>query len=78
MVIENRVRNDTEAMFIYYRYDGDRSAGGISTRRRSATRRKIVSIGITIKVGERPDLAAKDVVLSTEVQIRQRYEGGLK
>jgi prepilin-type N-terminal cleavage/methylation domain-containing protein len=79
VVIENRVRNDTQPMFVYYRQPLDPSG---SLEQFSPTtdllREKIVAVGITIKVGERPDLAAKDVVLSTEVQIRQRYQGGLK
>jgi prepilin-type N-terminal cleavage/methylation domain-containing protein len=77
VVIENRVRNASDPMFTYYRYNG---SGALETFSPStdSLREKIVAIGITIKVGERPDLAAKDVELTTQVQIRQRYEGGLK
>jgi prepilin-type N-terminal cleavage/methylation domain-containing protein len=77
VVIENRVRNETEVMFTYYRYDG---AGGLEpfSPVSEADKEDVVTVRITIKVGERPDLAPKDVVLSTDVQIRQRYEGGLK
>jgi prepilin-type N-terminal cleavage/methylation domain-containing protein len=77
VVIENRVRNEALAMFTYYRYNG---AGALESfvPTSDAQRAQVVNVGITIKVGERPDLAPKDVVLSTDVQIRQRYEGGLK
>lgn len=77
VVIENRVRNEAEALFTYYRYDG---AGGLEAfvPASAAEKEDVITITITIKVGERPDLAPKDVILSTDVQIRQRYEGGLK
>jgi prepilin-type N-terminal cleavage/methylation domain-containing protein len=77
VVIENRVRNGTEAVFAFYRYDG---GGGLEqfTPSTDVERGQIVSVGITVKVGERPDLVAKDVVLSTDVQIRQRHKGGLQ
>ncbi len=77
VVIENRVRNESEPMFTYYRYDGDGALEAF-TPSSDSLREAIVAIGITIKVGERPDLAARDVELTTQVQIRQRYEGGLK
>jgi prepilin-type N-terminal cleavage/methylation domain-containing protein len=77
VVIENRVRNESEPMFRYYRYDGN---GALEAFNPSSDllREAIVAIGLTIRVGERPDLAARDVELTTQVQIRQRYEGGLK
>jgi prepilin-type N-terminal cleavage/methylation domain-containing protein len=77
VVIENRVRNDTEAMFTYYRYDGAGALEAFSPVS-EADKEEVITVTLTIKVGERPDLAPKDVVLSTDVQIRQRYEGGLK
>jgi prepilin-type N-terminal cleavage/methylation domain-containing protein len=78
VVIENRVRNGAEPMFTYYRYVDEHGTLEVFAPSTELLRREIVTIGITIKVGERPDLAAKDVVLSTDVQIRQRYQGGLK
>jgi hypothetical protein len=77
VVIENRVRNESLPMFKYYRYGGSGALEAF-TPSSDSLRENIVAIGITIKVGERPDLAARDVELTTQVQIRQRYEGGLK
>jgi prepilin-type N-terminal cleavage/methylation domain-containing protein len=76
VVIENRVRNASgEPMFVYYR----QGATGLEEFApvTDAGRREVVTVGILVRVGERPDLAARDVFLSTEVQIRQRYNGGL-
>jgi prepilin-type N-terminal cleavage/methylation domain-containing protein len=76
VVIENRVRNESgEPMFVYYR----QGISGLEqfTPLTDAGRREVVSVGILVRVGERPDLAARDVFLSTEVQIRQRFNGGL-
>jgi prepilin-type N-terminal cleavage/methylation domain-containing protein len=77
VVIENRVRNESQPMFVYYRYGGSGTLEAF-TPSSDSLRESVVAIGITIQVGERPDLAAKDVELTTQVQIRQRYEGGLK
>jgi prepilin-type N-terminal cleavage/methylation domain-containing protein len=76
VVIENRVRNGTDPMFTYYRYNSGALVAFSPTT--AEDRQKVVTIGLTIKVGERPDLAAKDVVLATDVLIRQRYDGGLE
>jgi prepilin-type N-terminal cleavage/methylation domain-containing protein len=76
LVIENRVRNGTAALFTYYRYDSGLLEAFTPTT--DAERQEIVTVGLLIKVGERPDLAAKDVVLATDVQIRQRYNWGLE
>jgi prepilin-type N-terminal cleavage/methylation domain-containing protein len=78
IVIENRVRNGTEGLFVYYRYNIVSGALEECSPTTAAGRQEIVTVGIMIKVGERPDLAAKDVVLATDVQIRQRYEGELQ
>jgi hypothetical protein len=78
VVIENRVRNGAVPMFLYYRYSDEHGSLEAFTPTTAEQLREVVTVGVTIKVGERPDLAAKDVVLSTDVQIRQRYEGGLQ
>jgi prepilin-type N-terminal cleavage/methylation domain-containing protein len=78
LVIQNRVRNGTEPMFTYYRYVDATGTLQAFTPVTVEDKRSIVTIGITIMVGDRPDLAAKDVILSTSVQIRQRYQGGLQ
>jgi prepilin-type N-terminal cleavage/methylation domain-containing protein len=78
VVIQNRVRNGTDPMFTYYRYVDEHGTLEAFTPVTAEDKMGIVTIGITIKVGERPDLAARDVSLSTDVQIRQRYQGGLQ
>jgi hypothetical protein len=76
IVIENTVRNGTSPLFTYYRYDeGKLEAFSPST---PTELREVVTVEISIRVNERPDLAATDVVLETQVQIRQRYEGELQ
>ncbi len=75
IVIENRVRNEEEPLFTYYR----QGTTGLEacTPTTDTLKREVVAVGIRIRVGERPDLAKRDVYLSTQVQIRQRYTGGL-
>jgi hypothetical protein len=76
VVIQNTVQNGSDALFRYYRYN----SGVLEqfTPTTVADRRAIVTVSISLRVNERPDLAASDVVLATDVQIRQRYEGGLE
>jgi prepilin-type N-terminal cleavage/methylation domain-containing protein len=77
IVIENRVRNESnQPMFVYYRQAATGSLEQFSPAT-DVDRRQVVTVGIFIRVGARPDLAERDVYLSTEVQIRQRYTGGL-
>lgn len=76
VVIENTVRNGTEPVFTYYRNIG--GALEAFTPSNETERREIVTVALTVRVNERPDLAAGDVGLETQVQIRQRYEGELQ
>jgi prepilin-type N-terminal cleavage/methylation domain-containing protein len=76
IVIENRVRNETsQPMFLYYR-QGTLGLEAFSPST-DVQKREVVTVGVFIRVGARPDLAERDVYLSTEVQLRQRYTGGL-
>jgi MSHA biogenesis protein MshO len=76
IVIQDAVRNGTEAVFTYYRYSG--GAVEAFTPVTAADRAEIVTVSMQLTVNERPDLARGNVVLSGDVQLRQRYEGGLK
>lgn len=76
IVIENRVRNEEDQPLFTYYHQGESGLEEF-TPSTDELRREIVSVGLFIRVGERPELAARDMFLSTEVQIRQRYSGGL-
>ncbi len=75
VVVDDAVRNASEPVFTYYKYSG--GALTAFTPDTAASRQLIVSVNINLRVNERPDLAKSDVVLATDVQIRQRYSGGL-
>jgi hypothetical protein len=75
VVIQNAVLNGANPVFRYYRY-----TGGVLvefTPNTADLRQQIVTISIALTVNEAPKLARGNVVLTTDVQIRQRYEGGL-
>jgi prepilin-type N-terminal cleavage/methylation domain-containing protein len=76
IVVQDAIRNGTHAVFTYYQYVGGTMAA--FTPVSAAERELIVTVSIWLTVNERPDLARSDVVLATDVQIRQRYEGGLQ
>jgi hypothetical protein len=75
-VIQDAVRNGSAAIFKYYRY----TSGVLQqfTPSSASDRQDVVTVAISLTVNERPDLAKGAVVLATDVQIRQRYEGGLQ
>jgi prepilin-type N-terminal cleavage/methylation domain-containing protein len=76
VVIQDAVRNGVAAVFSYYRY-----ASGVLQQFTPATagdRMAIATVSISVTVNEKPELANGNVVLATDVQIRQRYEGGLE
>ncbi len=75
VVIQNAVINGANPVFRYYRYTG--GALVEFTPDTAALRQQIVTISISLTVNEAPKLARGNVVLTTDVQIRQRYEGGL-
>jgi hypothetical protein len=75
LVVADAVRNGSEPVFGYSQYTG--GALVAFTPSTDALRRLVLSVSINLKVNERPDLAKSDVVLATDVQIRQRYSGSL-
>lgn len=78
VVILDGVRNGADAVFTYFGYDEDTvSLYEIPTPNTEPLRRAVVAIGIELLVNEQPEIARGGVELSTRVQIRQRYDGGL-
>jgi K+-sensing histidine kinase KdpD len=78
VVVLDGVRNGADAVFTYFGVDGDTvSLYEIATPNTEPLRRAVVAIGIQLTVNEKPELARGGVELSTRVQIRQRYDGGL-
>jgi type II secretory pathway component PulJ len=78
IVVQEAVRNGTAPVFSYYFYVTPGVLSEFSyAPTSSADRQSIVSVSISISVNERPELAASNVQLATDVQIRQRYNGGL-
>ena len=75
VVIQNAVINGANPVFRYYRYSGGALVEFTPTT--AALRQQIVTISVSLTVNEAPKLARGNVVLTTDVQIRQRYEGGL-
>lgn len=75
VVIQQAVRNGTSPIFAYLRYKN----GSLETFNPTSAddRRQIVAVDVTLNVNEAPQLAS-EITLSTRVQLRQRYEGGLK
>jgi len=76
VVVQDAVRNGGEPVFCYYRYNGSELEEFTPTT--AADRRGIVTVSILVRVNERPELAQGNVELSTTVQIRQRFNGGLE
>ncbi len=76
VVIQNGIRNGGDPLFTYFRYvSGSLQEFSPVT---AADRQRIVTIAVSLTVNEIPELARGNVQLATEVQIRQRYEGGLE
>jgi prepilin-type N-terminal cleavage/methylation domain-containing protein len=76
VVVQNAIRNGTSALFRYYKnVSGSMVEFTPST---AALRQLVVTVGISLTVNEKPALAKGNVQLATNVEIRQRYEGGLK
>jgi Tfp pilus assembly protein PilE len=77
VVIQDAVRNGTRPVFTYsyLATDGTLQEFAPAT---DAERQAVVTVAVSLTVNERPDLAKGNVELATEVQIRQRYLGGIK
>jgi hypothetical protein len=76
VVVQAAVRNGSDPVFGYYNYVGGTLVAFTPTT--AALRQQIVTVSISLKVNEKPELARGAVVLATDVQIRQRYEGAVK
>jgi type II secretory pathway pseudopilin PulG len=76
VVVQDGIRNETEPVFTYYKYDGDALVAFSPTT--AEQKQAVVTVSLFVRVNERPDLAQSDVLLATDAQIRQRYEGGLE
>ncbi len=76
IVIQDAIRNGSDPVFSYWRYEGGAMAEFTPTT--PAERQQIVTITVSVKVNEDPESAQGAVLLATDVQIRQRYEGGLE
>jgi hypothetical protein len=78
IVVEDAVRNGSSPVFRYYKYASASGALEECSPTTDAGRREIVAVEIAVEINSRPDLADGSVKLATDVQIRQRYEGGLQ
>ncbi len=78
IVIMSGIRNGADPVFTYYGCDEDTTAlYGIPSPDTEALRRAVVAVGIRLAVNEKPEITHGAVELTTRVQIRQRYDGGL-
>jgi prepilin-type N-terminal cleavage/methylation domain-containing protein len=79
VVVEDSVINGTaDAVFRYYKYASASGTLVECTPTTDAGRQEIVAVSIAVEVNARTDLVDGAVMLATDVQIRQRYQGGLK
>ncbi len=75
-VVQNAVMNGASPVFTYFKeVSGTMVAFTPNT---AALRQQVVTIGISLTVNEQPKLARGNVQLATNVEIRQRYQGGLQ
>jgi prepilin-type N-terminal cleavage/methylation domain-containing protein len=79
VVIQNGVVNGSAPVFTYYYYDDVSSnlAAFSSPPTTSIDKRKVLAVKISLVVNESPRRARGPVSVSTLVQIRQRFDGGL-
>jgi prepilin-type N-terminal cleavage/methylation domain-containing protein len=78
LVIQDAVRNGTGPVFRYWRYNTTTGILEEFAPTTEALRQAIVTISISLTVNEAPKVAKGNVVLSTDVQLRQRYDWGLQ
>lgn len=76
IVVQDSIRNGASAVFTYYKYVDGALEDCVPVT--AAEKREIKTVAISVEVNARPDLAKGSVILATDVQIRQRYEGELK
>ncbi len=78
IVILSGVVNGSSPVFTYYGYnDKTNELYPIANPNTEGLRRDIVTIGISLAVNEKPEIAKGPVQLSTQVLVRQRYDGGI-
>jgi type II secretory pathway pseudopilin PulG len=77
LIIQDAVRNGAQPIFTYYYLKADGTLQEFAPAT-DADRQAVVTVAVSLIVNERPDLAKGNVELATEVQIRQRYLGGIK
>lgn len=78
LVILDGVQNGEDSIFTYFGCDEQTtSLYEIPAPHTDAARRAVVVVGIRLVVNERPEIARGAAEMSTRVQIRQRYNGGL-
>ena len=76
IVVQNAILNGAAAVFRYYK---NVSGSMVEfTPNTAALRQLVVTVGISVTVNEKPKLAKGNVQLATNVEIRQRYDGGLQ
>lgn len=76
IVVQEAIRNGTDPVFTYFYYINPGVLAEF-TPVTAADRQKIVTVSISLVVNAEPELAKGDVALATDVQIRQRYVGGV-
>jgi prepilin-type N-terminal cleavage/methylation domain-containing protein len=85
VVVQNAIRNGSSAVFRYYKNVSGTTTTSLEfpglqefTPSTAALKQQVVTIRISLTVNDQPALAKGNVQLATNVEIRQRYEGGLK
>lgn len=76
ILVQDGVSNQQEGCFRYFRR-GDEGLEEFSPTSASL-RREIVTVEVRLEVDEEPESGHNGVELATEVQLRQRYQGGLE
>jgi|WetSurMetagenome_2_1015567.scaffolds.fasta_scaffold34432_2 prepilin-type N-terminal cleavage/methylation domain-containing protein len=76
IVVQEAIRNGATPVFTYNHYNP--SILEPFTPVNATDREAIATIKVSLVVNEKPELAKSAVRLETDVQIRQRYEGGLE
>jgi prepilin-type N-terminal cleavage/methylation domain-containing protein len=84
IVVQSAIRNGTAPVFGYSYYNPNLYGTGVGglvaftpNNAVPADLQKIVAVSVSLTVNEKPAIARGNVVLATNVQIRQRYNGGL-
>jgi hypothetical protein len=76
VIVQDAIRNGSAPVFRYYYYINPGVLAEFTPTTASA-RQLVVTVSVSLVVNARPELAKGSVALATDVQIRQRYEGGL-